>query len=328
MLKVPLRATLTARLALLALNGSAFSAAAFLPVSADASARAPASAGPIKTNSSSGNSGSKLLLLNGAGVLYSYDLRGNLLSQSQLSDQSAFAMCSDGYSYIVVLSGGSAQKYSIGATQPSLTMDVASFSFTDNDCAVAPNGDVYFGGNVPPTANAGVEIFLPGTTQPYELGGFQAPSGFSGLAIDAGGAYWVVGSYFLNSVGPSPVILSNSPYWRGLPGFYFPQSDFNPAPAGVGFDRQWNLVVEDPYNQELVIYPGEQLNGGCPACIMRLSTHNLGPFVFSPDGHEVFVIDQGGRVYGYRYPVGGPPNVTINVNAAGIALIEPNPVRP
>jgi hypothetical protein len=324
MLETPLRAATITRWAVAAFGASALSAAAFLVTSSPASARGPGSAGATKTKRSSFDNRPKLLLLGAAGVLYAYDLRGNLLSQSQLSDGTGSAMCSDGHTYIVVLTAsGNAEEFPIGATQPSLTMDVGQPAlFTGYACAVAPNGDVVFGGAIIPTANAGLETFLKGASEPYELGGFQAPSVFSGLAIDASGAPWAVGSYFLNYYGPSPVIASGSPYWNRLPGFYYPQSDFEPAPAGVGFDRSNNLVVEDPYNQELVVYPGEHLTG-CPACSMRLSTRSLGPFVFSPNGHEVFVIDTSGKVYGYRYPVDGPPNVTINLGAVGIALIEP-----
>jgi hypothetical protein len=267
-----------------------------------------------------------LFVLMPFGLLNEYDLKGKQVGQIQLSDTAGTSLCSDGehYLYVVSYQGSSSApiiaRFPIGSTTPDLLM-YGSIFWPGYMCAVSRmNGDIALTIQLGQTENSGFMLFHAGQTTPYTYDTFQRGSFTTAPTFGRFGNLFVVGVYnFVPSWWSSQSQIIDLQY---LP---------VPRPGGaVGaqIDRRGKFVIQATRRKGLLVYPPGALKPGSTIKHRFVRMDGIQSpygFEFTPEGDEFFTIDTG-HVYGFLYPQGGYPVVTINVNAIGIAIVPgPHP---
>ena len=254
------------------------------------------------------------------GAVNVYDVHGNLRSSYQISDTNGQWLCGDGRDNLFVVDndGGDqiTEKFGLGATQPNLLLNAGSNEgdgLTLHQCTVDfGNGDVSVSGDWGVTFNAGTCLFHRDQTQPDPdtCGGWYSPSYLTAQTYDPSGNFWLAGDFMGR---PAIVPPGNEGNW-----VYLPRGG---DPSGIQIDLKGNLLIEEPNLQAIEIYPKSSLSNSCtraPCGVPLKGTQSPGQFLLA-SGSELFTLDSG-KIYGFRYPQGGNPNVTINFSAIGIAI--------
>jgi hypothetical protein len=269
-----------------------------------------------------------LFVLTPNGLLNEYDLKGKQVGQLQLSGPGGESLCSDGeqFLYVVTYSSGSfnpiAERFPIGSTLPDLLMNESPGQAYM--CAVSRmTGDIALTIEFSGLAGGGFVMFHSGQTTPYTYAPFQRDALTSAPTFGRFGNLFIVGSY-----GFVPSWWSSQTHSYGMQYLPLPRVQGGGPGVGAQIDRRGNFVVELKKHKGLFVYPPGALMPGSK--IKRRFVRMDGvqspyAFEFTAEGDEFFTIDNG-HVYGFLYPQGGYPVVTINVNAVGIAIVPgPHP---